>query len=289
MQITSLLRKGLVVGIIFLFVGTGIIPSMAQDIEKPSLPTSRGHWLYVGGSGPGNYTRIQDAIDNASNGDTVYVYDDSSPYNEYVKINTSIHLVGENQKTTVIDGQGLIAVSLKADAITFTGFTVQNTGFLSFGLYVFSNNNTIRGNIFSNNFLSDIYLTTSNNNTITENTFSNSAIGICLSESNDTTITRNIITKNHGYGIALANSRRNLISQNNILDNGKYDAFFTRDIGIFPLSNHWDANYWGRPYLLPKRIHGQLILFENHPRIALPLVNFDWFPAREPYNIGGMR
>ena len=33
-----------------------------------------GNILYVGGSGPGNYTKIQDALDNATEGDTVYVY-----------------------------------------------------------------------------------------------------------------------------------------------------------------------------------------------------------------------
>ena len=32
-----------------------------------------GNTLYVGGSGPGNFTKIQDAIDNASNGKTVFV------------------------------------------------------------------------------------------------------------------------------------------------------------------------------------------------------------------------
>jgi hypothetical protein len=52
---------------------TGIIVSTAKDIEK-SQTTSKGNWLYVGGSGPGNYTKIQDAIDNASNGDTVFVF-----------------------------------------------------------------------------------------------------------------------------------------------------------------------------------------------------------------------
>jgi len=55
--------KSLVIGIILLFVGTCIIPAMAQTTEKQS---SRGTWLYVGGCGPGNYTKIQDAFDNTS-------------------------------------------------------------------------------------------------------------------------------------------------------------------------------------------------------------------------------
>ena len=80
-------RKCLAVGIILLFVGTCIIPAIAQESEKPSQSTSRGNWLYVGGSGPGNYSKIQDAINASSNGDTVFVYDDSSPYLENLIIN----------------------------------------------------------------------------------------------------------------------------------------------------------------------------------------------------------
>jgi len=280
-------RKWLAVGIILLFLGTCVIPATAQNIGKQL--SSRGNWLYVGGSGPGNYTKIQDAIDNASNGDTVFVYDDSAPYYETVIINKSISLIGENKKTTVIDGRNkVVTVALAEDDITFTGFTVQNaTLFLSHGMYVHSNNNIIRDNIFTHNELSDIYLHDSNNNTIRENTFQYSMIGVYLFESNDTTVTRNTITKNYEYGIGLVNSKRNNISQNNIIDNERRDAFFIRNVGTYPLSNHWDANYWGRPYLLPKRIHGRLILL-TYSVFALPFpqLNFDWHPAQEPYDIG---
>ena len=65
-------RKWLAIGIILLFVGTCIIPAIAKNTEKP-LSASRGNWLYVGGSGPGNYTRIQDAIDASNDGDPNYL------------------------------------------------------------------------------------------------------------------------------------------------------------------------------------------------------------------------
>jgi parallel beta-helix repeat protein len=117
-------RKWLAVGIILLFVGTCIIPAIAQDNEKP-LPTSRGNWLYVGGSGPGNYTRIQDAIDNASDGDTVFVYDDSSPYFENLIITHSIALLGEHRESTIIYGGNITrAIIIDAENVTISGFSV---------------------------------------------------------------------------------------------------------------------------------------------------------------------
>ena len=72
--------------------------------EEQAKETSYGKILYVGGSGPNNYTSIQQAIDNASDGDTIFVYDDSSPYYEEIIINKSINLVGENRETTIIYG-----------------------------------------------------------------------------------------------------------------------------------------------------------------------------------------
>jgi hypothetical protein len=96
------LKKCLAIGIILLFVGTGIIPSIAQDGEKLSLSTSSGKWLYVGGSGPGNYTTIQSAINAARSGDTVFVY--SGTYSGNIVVNKTINLIGEDKHTTIIEG-----------------------------------------------------------------------------------------------------------------------------------------------------------------------------------------
>jgi len=109
-----------------LFVGTCIIPAIAQDTEK-SQSTSRGDWLYVGGSGPGNYSTIQDAIDNASDDDMVFVYDNSSPYYENIVVGKSINLIGEDKSTTVIDAQkNGTPVKIVADGCLVTGFTILN-------------------------------------------------------------------------------------------------------------------------------------------------------------------
>lgn len=69
---------------------------------KEQLSNFSGTILYVGGGGPGNYTRIQDAIDNASDGDTVFVYNDSSPYIENVVVDKSLDIVGEEANSTIV-------------------------------------------------------------------------------------------------------------------------------------------------------------------------------------------
>ena len=53
---------------------------------------SKGNNLYVGGTGEGNYTKIQDAIDDASDMDTVFVY--NGTYYENVFIDKTINLIG---------------------------------------------------------------------------------------------------------------------------------------------------------------------------------------------------
>jgi len=111
---------------------------------------NNGKILYVGGIGPGNHTSIQDAIDNASDGDTVFVYDDSSPYYENVIINKSIDLIGEDRNTTIVDGnQNVSAILTSTDGVTICGFTIQNSGY--FGIEVKSNYTKILGNVIKNN------------------------------------------------------------------------------------------------------------------------------------------
>ena len=106
-------------------------PSIASKIEQSSISTLDGDILYVGGSGEGNYSRIQDAIDNASNGDTVFVYDDSSPYYEYnITITKSINLFGEDKNTTIIEGEEKYdLITIVHDGVIISGFSIKNGRF----------------------------------------------------------------------------------------------------------------------------------------------------------------
>jgi len=75
--------------IVSLLVLAGFV--MVWNFGSENVKVS-GASLYVGGGGPGNWSKIQDAIDNANAGDTIsgwaaFKYTDYSPYNDNAVVN----------------------------------------------------------------------------------------------------------------------------------------------------------------------------------------------------------
>src|SRR4030042_2566389 len=101
----GMFRKGLIFSIAFLIISQSVVCASNVNPVNDSKPLNNGNWFYVGGSGPNNYSRIQDAIDNASNGDTVYVF--NGTYYERLAIYSEINLIGENRDNTIIDANDL--------------------------------------------------------------------------------------------------------------------------------------------------------------------------------------
>jgi parallel beta-helix repeat protein len=230
----SRLRKCLTVGIILLFVGTCLIPVTAQNKEKPSLPTSGGNWLYVGGSGPGNYSVIQDAIDNASDGDTIYVYhgiysDFSTDYG-CIQIKKVLNLLGENKLNTILNGTGYARVLIvDADEVSVSGFTVQNggapeqEGYFGVGIDVGSGHRNIRiyNNIITENQIGIWIDQNSTDVFIYDNSLIGNYYGIeTLGISSFIKIYNNTISNNNGEGLSLSLQKsyiyNNIISNNSI-------------------------------------------------------------------------
>jgi parallel beta-helix repeat protein len=78
---------------------------------------------------PTDYATIQTAIDNAYNGDTVFVK--KGYYPETLVVNKSISIIGEDRNLTLIDGQQKLSqvVLIVAANVTFENFTLGNSGF----------------------------------------------------------------------------------------------------------------------------------------------------------------
>jgi parallel beta-helix repeat protein len=176
LKLTKLQTKVVTLILITLFIGVGIQPAIGNKKSIKSI--SHGRILYVGGGGHNNYTKIQDAVNDASDGDTVYVFDDSSPYNENIFINKSINLIGEDKNSTIIEGKDDDVVIIQADYFKMTGFTVRN-GRYAIRL-ISSNNSEISDNIVTDNRLEAIHLANSSYNFISKNIVKNNYYGIGL-------------------------------------------------------------------------------------------------------------
>jgi len=136
--------------------------------------------LYVGGNEPGNYTKIQYAIENATAGDTIFVY--VGKYYENIFIDKPLTITGENRNNTIIDGNYLgDTVTINAEGIIFQNFTIINgktnnsLDIAKAGIRITGSNNVIKGNIIRDNQLGIFGLRVTNL-TICNNHFFNNGI-----------------------------------------------------------------------------------------------------------------
>jgi peptide/nickel transport system substrate-binding protein len=194
-----------------------------------------------------DYSTIQGAINAADTGDTIYVR--KGTYYENVVVNKTISLIGESKENTIVDGGGTAAVmTVEADSVLVTGFTVRNSGW---GYYYYESsgitldrvrfcnvrdniamnvrygisswlgwNNSISGNTMSNveqgvSFDGPVYY-----NNITRNMISDTYFGIMLWETSYyTTIVNNTITNSSYAGIYFDNGTSALVVGNTLYSN----------------------------------------------------------------------
>ena len=197
------------------------------------LPEARAATLYVGGIGPGNYTTIQSAIDNASSGDIIYVY--SGMYYENVDVYKTLSLIGESRDGTIIDGDWSgIVIHATADWVNITGFTVTD-GFIGVNLNNVENCRVANNKIQNNNV--GISVGYSKDNIISNNIVSSNGLGIDHRTSSDTTITSNEMIENGIYisGDLLEHWNTHTIDASNTV-NGK-PVHYWKDVvgGTVPL------------------------------------------------------
>jgi parallel beta-helix repeat protein len=212
------------VGILSFLIIISFLFSNARG-EDNNAPT-----LYVGGSGPGNYTVIQDALDDISRGGTVYVY--PGAYHEHLMISTSVHLLGDNKESTILDGDmdGYVVI-LEAGNTTLSGFTITHSGrtFPKAGVYVTSDRNVISGNILTENYYGMV-LETTQYNTITSNeVLHNLRCGVYFSRASHNTLTGNIVSNHSFNGFGLYEFSNNNTIWENILSRNNYSGVNIRD------------------------------------------------------------
>ena len=227
-----------VVAFLFLLYSSVVLSSVVSEEPVPSI-------LFVGGTGLGNYSSIQEAINNSTPGGVVFVY--TGTYHENLKIEKSLHLIGQNKNTTIINGdENKFVVMLLADNITLSGFTITNSEkkFPFAGILVHSNENTISDTILTDNYYGmqlgysahgnrilnntifhnrqcGIYFNHASDNILMGNTvFDHNVNGFGLYEfSNNNTIIDNVFSQNRNTGVNIRESYYNQVRNNTFLNN----------------------------------------------------------------------
>jgi parallel beta-helix repeat protein len=221
--------------------GTGTLSSgsISDNVQAPSAPpgincacgdicVSQTGWWRDGGAFNASGTPIQAAIDSATDGDTICMWNGS--YSENVNVDKRLTIRSENDSVSTIvqaaDSNDHV-FEVTADCVNISGFTVTGaTGWNKAGIYLGSLKHCNISNINASSNWYGIYLDSSANNSLMNNTInSNNQSGIYLYYSSNNNLTCNSITNNY-HGVLLAfNTSDNLIHFNNIVGNFHYGVY----------------------------------------------------------------
>jgi len=209
-------------------------------------------WWRDGGAFNTSATPIQDAVDNATEGETICVADGT--YHENVNVNTAnLTIKSENGAANCIvnasDSNDHV-FNVSADWVNITGFTIQNaTGGSANGIYLYGVNHcNISNNVIRGNGMGGIYLNATHNSILDNNTVSHGMAGIGLENSTYNNVTSNNIS-NTSYAIAMWRfSHFNRVIDNTILNTTNFmpspSGNYSFAIEIFGSSdNTVDNNY----------------------------------------------
>jgi len=166
--------------------------------------------------GKGNYTSIQNAIDNASNGDVIYIL--NGTYFENIEIDKPLLLFGEDSNTTIIDGsKNKNVVTINSDKVQINGLSIKNSGEKYSGV-------ELRGD----------------NIKIIECKIIENGIGFNFINSDDNFLKNNDIENNTKYGLFLNCSNENILKYN-IFNNNKIHVSFYNSFNNSYLQNIFDT------------------------------------------------
>jgi len=204
--------------------------------------------ITVDDDGGADFSRIQHAIDNATKGDSIKVWE--GIYQESIWVNNSIDLQGNASNKTIIDGNGsMYAIRILSENVNISGLTIIHS---KRAIGIESSHVQILDNYFASNNTYGIEIFRSDEIVIINNEFRDcKGSGISITESKDISVDDNYFSDN-GYGVSCdrvskASMRDNYFeyhamgiyldfSENIIISNNGF--FNTTRSGIFILEDH---------------------------------------------------
>jgi nitrous oxidase accessory protein len=180
---------------------------------------------------PDDFPTIQEAINAANVGDTIFVK--RGTYVENPVVNKSVSLVGEDRDATVIDVTA--GLKVERDNVTIRGFTIYD-GYQ--GITIYSNSCKVSGNTITDSQYG-IVLLSSHDTVVDENTLHSIGLSaaIQLSYSNN-----NLIKNNYIYSCTEGIQLREGSSNNTVVDNVVTDC---QDVAVRLLGSGVGKRWYG--------------------------------------------
>jgi len=244
-----------------------------------------------------NYATIQEAIDSSETLDGHTIFVEKGTYYENVVIDKSLWLIGENNSETIIDGKGMDNVlTINADNVNITGFSVQNSGSTwpnNFGVDLSSRRNCTIENCIIKNHGYSAYLQYAHNNTVRNNIITNSSsYSVFIYGGDNNTVVNNTITDNKNTGVEIERgSEGNIIANNNISSNLYEGVYVLHSDSNFIVNNLLSFNGHGNPPLVYPGIR---LMYSSNNTLAKNIIlnntggiiiYFDWSSIPARYNI----
>jgi len=174
--------------------------------------------LTVDANGGKDFTKIQDAVDAASDGYTIEVY--PAVYYENVVVNKELEIVGTDRSGVVLDGGGNgTALYLGVDRIVIHNFTILDA---YYGIFNNETNNTRIYHMTIKDYTIGLNNSNTLNSWVAYSLIRDGTIGVVAYKAYDDAIRWNEIAHNTAYGGKGYDAHlRNCFNWNSLHDNGK--------------------------------------------------------------------
>lgn len=224
--------------------------SFAAAGSQPSMPVpalASDVW-HVALDGSGDFTSIQDAIDQAASGDTIMIK--AGSYSEDVTVHSrdGLSIIGDGMDQVTLTGLKRVGTlhigkwPYGATNVTIQGLSVIQHGGLGIGIFngsgIVLKNIRVNGMVFSqqvqNVHLKDCVIGESettgvafadSTGTLIDNIIYRNDHGVAIGGKSDITIQRNVITRNLYEAVLLTDQSKARLIQNTLVDNGGGAAF----------------------------------------------------------------
>ena len=215
------------VKLLCLIIALGLCVGMVGAFQTPVLAATTWYVDDDKVEYPGaDFTTIQDAVDAASEGDTIIVYPGTYVENVDVDKRLTIQSNSGNPADTIVSAANPDdhVFDIAADQVTIDGFTTTGATFSGkYGIYLSTASYCTICNNHAENNHHGIGLVNTSNNTVSDNTaINNIANGISvLSESCNNTVSRNTVDDNNTGIRIVSSSNSNTIEGNTASDNSR--------------------------------------------------------------------